>query len=130
MTVPLYSYIANNYTLPPYPKKTIKYRSYKDGVCKVFDTWADANSYSTLIEKFVSNEDEYNEQLKIYNEAETKIYDEWKEKLYEYFSEYPKKVIDLIYTTASDGGEYDYDELAYRMVDYSNFIKEYNKCLE
>ena len=131
MTVPLYSHIEEKYPLPPFPKKIIKYRSYKDGVCKVFDTWADANLYSKLIEKFNSNEDEYKEQLNIFMEAQSKIYDEWKKELYSFFSQYPTTVIDLLYNSASnDVDNCDYDSMAERMAEYSNFIKEYENCLK
>lgn len=128
MTVPLYSHIEEKYPLPEFPQKITKYRSYKDGECRIFDTWADANLYSKLIEKFISNEDEYKEQLNIFREAQSKIYDEWKKELYSYFSKYPTNVIDLLYTSAVDDMDgHDYDAIAERMDDYSNFIQEYEK---
>lgn len=129
MNRPCYSEIQERIGSLPYPTKSTKYRAYKDGECKVFESRSEAIKYSTLIESFCDNIEEYQYALSEYNKREQEIFDTWYSEIREHFSSYSEAEIDVMYDYAYDRGHaYGYDEVFSYMVDFSYYIDKLKAC--
>jgi hypothetical protein len=127
MARPSYYEVENSFVNKlSYPAKEFKYRAYKDGVCKIFDSRDEALLYSKLFEKFQINVEEYSELLEAYNKQQQLIYDTWFSQVTEYFSDYSDGERALMWDYAYDRGHASgYDEVFSYMIGFSYYI---DKC--
>lgn len=115
---------------PEYPTKEYGYRAYKNGECKVFCARDEANQFSNLIERFVVNEEEYNEKLKEYHNFETKVQTFWLNLLKEEH-DLPEKIFNICYDEAYDEGHSGgYDEVANCMYGVVEFYEKIMKVIK
>lgn len=112
---------------PPYPEKDWKWRAYKNGECKIFDTVKEASTFSPLVEKFTINEEEYNLQKEAYYAYETKVFELWITELKSEF-DLSEVVFSICYFEAYERGHSSgYDEVANCMFDV---VELYEKIME
>lgn len=127
MTLSYRKILENAGTPPEYPKKEYIYNAYKDGMCKEFSTRDEAEKFSKLIEKKVSNIDLYDAKKAAYEEFYSLVYSEWHAGVREYFSELPDEQFNILYSEAyEDGHSAGYDEVFMYMEEYLSFIEKFN----
>lgn len=118
-----------------YPEKVdriLKYRAYKDGEVKTFDSLIEAKKFSKLTESFIENNDQVNAYWTKCRLVENQAYNIWKKSLRDEYPEFNDAVFDLVYDQAYDRYHSEgYDEVANGMVDLAEFalsaIKLYYK---
>lgn len=120
---------------PEYPTKTYMYRAYKNGECKTFTTQKEAYKFSSLVEKYWDNEEEYKAQKQIWDDWNTKITVAWYDDLRKEYDHLNDELFDICYSEAYDRGHSSgYDEVANCMINVVDFcdslIKAYNKQQE
>lgn len=115
---------------PEYPVMKTAYRAYKNGECKVFHSLKEANDFSKLVEKFVVNEEEYQQTLKEYYAFEAKVRLFWLNLLKEEFN-LPEKIFDVCYAEADERGHsYGYDAIRDIMYDVVEFYEKIMKAVK
>lgn len=103
----------------------VRYRAYKDGEVREFDTKYDASSFSNLIETYISNIKEWEAYEKAFKESTLKAKQKWISELKKKFSHYNEKAFDAIYLYTenylrnyeNDESYYDRFELEFAKID-------------
>lgn len=109
---------------PLYPETNWKWRAYKDGKCQVFETVKAASAFSTLVEKFVIDEEEYKIQLEEYYAYEKKVNELFLNELKKEH-DLPEKIFNICYAEAYERGHSaGYDEVANYMYDVVEFYEK------
>lgn len=106
------------------PMKLVKFRAYKDGKCEVFESHAEANQASELVEPFVVNQGEIDEARRERGLRLENAIAYWKAALRLEYSYIDDRVFHLCYEKAyEDGHSAGYDEIAAYMGDYVEFAE-------
>lgn len=109
---------------PPYPEKNWKWRAYKNGECQVFETVKEASAFSTLVEKFTINDEEFKKQKEEYYAYENKVNELWLRELKKEF-DLPEKIFNVCYAEAYERGHSaGYNEVACCMYDIVDFYEK------
>lgn len=112
-------------TPPEMPTKEFKYLAYKDGKCQEFESRADADRFSKLVEKVQKNTDKYKTLMDEYESFYSKVFNDWYSEVREYFDELNQAQFNRLYSQAYDdshsGG---YDEVFGTMEELASFYSD------
>jgi hypothetical protein len=108
--------------------KQKKYRAYKNGECKVFDSKQEAQNFSTLIEEFISNEEEYTAYIKKYKNLFDLARENWYKDLRKTHSDISDELFSICYEYClAKYSFYEIEDNLYNVVELAKTILSMNK---